>query len=100
MGKLLTDQITLRKKISEGGWADTEPGHWSIFSTHLTIRLMFERGNLLDCHFLLPRGVPGLHHGAVGSLAQELDGLVPGSNLVTESGSKSGHVEKIKSFYG
>ena len=42
---------------------------------------MFERGNLLDCHFLLPLRVPGLHHRTVGSLAQELDRLVPGSNL-------------------
>ena len=41
--------------------------------THLTVSLMFEGGNLLDCHFLLSCRVPGLHHGTVGSLAQELD---------------------------
>ena len=72
----MMDQITLIKKMSEAGGAA-----YTTFSTHLTIGLMLERGNLLDCHFLLPCRVPGLHHRTVGSLAQVLDRLVAGSNL-------------------
>ena len=42
---------------------------------------MLEGGDLLDGDLLLVETVPGLDHSAVGALAQELDGLVPGSDL-------------------
>ena len=68
--------------------------------THLTVSLMFEGGNLLDCHFLLSCRVPGLHHGTVGSLAQELDRFVPRSNLADARIKLWLQVGKIKCFYG
>ena len=61
---------------------------------------MFEGGNLLDCHFLLCCRVPGLHHGTVGSLAQELDRFVPRSNLADARIKLWLQVGKIKCFYG
>ena len=42
---------------------------------------MLEGRDLLDGDLLLVETVPGLDHGAVRALAQELDGLVPGSDL-------------------
>ena len=59
----------------EWNWA-TGPG-W----LHLAVGLVLEGGDLLDGDLLLVETVPGLDHGAVRALAQELGRLVAGSDL-------------------
>ena len=52
---------------------------------------MLEGGDLLDGDLLLGGGVPGLHHGAVSALAQELGRLVAGSDLQPRCASGGGY---------
>ena len=56
---------------------------------------MLEGGDLLDGDLLLGGGVPGLHHGAVSALAQELGRLVAGSDLQPWCASGGGYQVEI-----
>ena len=73
----------------EWNWA-TGPG-W----LHLAVGLVLEGGDLLDGDLLLGGGVPGLHHGAVSALAQELGRLVAGSDLQPRCASGGGYQVEI-----
>ena len=62
-----------------------EPGEeFDLPQGPLTVGLVLERNHFLDGHFGPGDRVDGRGHDAVGSFAQELQGVIPGANLINE----------------